>query len=476
MTKTIGGSQLQARSTNNRKGALAAAYVGAFALAGAAIAGGSQAENGAANLREIVRAEVAAQGVEPLSAAPEQSAAMVELGRLLFFDTELSGNRNISCATCHHPAFGAGDGLSVSFGSGGLGLGSERLLGEGELIPRNAPEIFNRADPLWRSMFWDSRVEVVDGVYHSPAGDQLPEGFTSPLAIQAMFPVTSSEEMRGQAGDLDVDGNPNELAALDDSDFTGIWQRLMARILAIPDYAALFSEVYPDVPAGELTFQHAAEAIAAFEADAFTMTDSPWDQWLAGEESALSDQQIRGADLFFGAAGCSTCHSGTLLTDQAHHNIGTPQVGPGRGASRPLDFGRLLITNDPGDLFTFRTPPLRNVAVSGPWMHNGAFHSLEQAVRHHFGPELCWAPTFEFVSMEPEVEATLQRSPELRNVVMATLDPAMPTYRPSDRDIADLLAFLDSLTSPSVDLMGEQVPDRVPSGRPVETAAPPSAY
>lgn len=467
---------MQALSRLSSKATIAAAYVGGFLLAGVAIVGGSQAESGASDLRAVVRAEVAAQGVEPLSAAPEQSATMVELGRFLFFDTELSGNRNTSCATCHHPAFGAGDGLSVSFGSGGLGLGADRQLADGELIPRNAPEIFNRADPLWRSMFWDSRVELVDGVYHSPAGDQLPEGFTSPLAIQAMFPVTSREEMRGQAGDLDADGNPNEIAELDDSDFTGIWQRLMARVVAIPDYVALFAQAYPDVPASELTFRHAAEAIAAFEADAFTMTDSPWDQWLAGDESALTDQQIRGADLFFGAAGCSTCHSGTLMTDQLHHNIGTPQVGPGRGASRPLDFGRQLITYDPGDLFTFRTPPLRNVAITGPWMHNGAFHSLEQAVRHHFGPELCWSPTFQFVSMEPEVAATLQRSPALRNVVMATLDPELPTYRPSDRDIADLLAFLGSLTSPSVALMGDQVPERVPSGRPVENTATSTTY
>lgn len=462
--------------SSRHKGVLAAMYGGAFLIAGAIIVIGQSASGAPENPRAALRAVLADQGVEALSPPPERSEALIELGRNLFFDPELSGNRDISCATCHHPGFGAGDALSVSFGTGGVGLGDTRELAGGALIPRNAPEIFNRGDAGWHSMFWDSRIEIIDGVVHNPAGAQLPDAFSGVLAMQAMFPVTSRDEMRGHPGDVATDGRPNEIAVLDDSEFTEMWARLTTRLTAIPGYIDLFGMAYPDIATENLTFREAAEAIAAFEAAAFTMTDSPWDRWLAGDEAALTDQQIRGANLFYGAAGCATCHSGTLMTDQLHHNIATPQVGPGRGASAPLDFGRNLVTLDPEDIFSFRTPPLRNVADTGPWMHNGAFHSLEQAIRHHFRPELCWTPTFQFVGMEPEVEATVQRDPSLGAAVLATVDPQLPSYRPSNQDIADLVAFLESLSSPSIAALNALVPETVPSGLPVQLTGPPGVY
>lgn len=325
-------------------------------------------------------------------------------------------------------------------------------------------------------MFWDSRIRITDDGLENPAGDQLPAGFSGPLAMQAMFPVTSRDEMRGHPGGSAPDGRPNEVAIPSDDQFTEIWDLLIARLVAIPGYVEMFRAAYPDVAPEELTFRHAAEAIAAFEATAFTFTDAPWDRWLAGDDAALDDQQVRGAALFYGEAGCATCHSGTLMTDQEHHNIGAPQLGPGRGASAPYDFGRQLVTNAPEDLFRFRTPPLRNVALTGPWMHNGAFHVLEQAVRHHFAPELCWDDDFEFQGLEPEVAQTLHRHPGLRGAVLATLDPDLPDYRPSDQDIADLLAFLESLSSPSVASLNAWVPESVPSGLPVDTAPDRTGY
>ncbi|HUM68759.1 MAG TPA: cytochrome c peroxidase, partial [Chloroflexota bacterium] len=109
--------------------------------------------------------------------------------------------------------------------------------------------------------------------------------------------------------------------------------------LAIPAYQELFRQAYPDVPAVELGFQHAANALAAFQAQAFTFTNSPWDRYLAGDESALSKQAKQGALLFYGRAGCAACHSGPLFTDQQYHNIAAPQFGPGRDDFAPLDYG-----------------------------------------------------------------------------------------------------------------------------------------
>ena len=96
---------------------------------------------------------------------------------------------------------------------------------------------------------------------------------------------------------------------------------------------------------------------------------------------ALQPREVRG--FFFGNASCVDCHSGTLLTDQLHHNLAVPQLGPGKNPSTGLDVGRTLVTGDAADQFAFRTPALRNVAVTGPWMHNGAYSSLEDVILHH---------------------------------------------------------------------------------------------
>ena len=133
-----------------------------------------------------------------------------------------------------------------------------------------------------------------------------------------MFPVTSRDEMRGNLDDVALG---NEIAAIDDTDFTGIWNALMERLLANETYRQMFSEAFPEVPEASLGFQHAAIAIAAFEAQAFGMNDSPFDRYLGGDLSALSNEAKQGAALFYGQANCVSCHSGTLMTDQQHHNL-----------------------------------------------------------------------------------------------------------------------------------------------------------
>ena len=214
--------------------------------------------------RELHEALVVA-GVTPLDPLPAQPAALVTLGRSLMFDRILSGNRDISCASCHHPLTGTSDNLSLSIGTGGAGAGAARALGAAtQFVPRNSPELFNRGYPSFRSLFWDGRVaNRDDGGFDTPAGDQLPAGLSGPLAAQAMFPVMTRLEMRGAPGE-------NELADLDDADHTGVWAGLMARLLAIPEYVALFQAAYPGTPVEALGFQHAANALAAFQTEAFT--------------------------------------------------------------------------------------------------------------------------------------------------------------------------------------------------------------
>jgi cytochrome c peroxidase len=423
----------------------------------------------------VLRKLMKRHGIEPLDPGPAQDPALVELGQALFFDRELSGNRDTSCATCHHPFLATGDGLALPVGTGPENpgaIGFDRIRGAGrELIPRNAPEIFNRGSPEWTSQFWDSRVEELpDGSIISPAGGALLPGVDTVLAVQAMFPVTSRDEMRGRNGDVDVFGGTNEIAQVADGDFHGIWSALMARLLAIPGYQQLFGAAYSSIAQGDLTFAEAATAIAAFEADAYTFLDSPWDHYVAGDLSALTGPQKRGAILFFGRAKCACCHNRPLLTDQKHYNIAVPQLGPGKSPFQPLDPGRFLETLDPGDRFRFRTPPLRNVAETGPWTHNGAFNELRDAIRHHA------APVSSLFRYDPdrqidqeEVRETVLNDPATKALLIANLDWKVRPLFLKNKDIRDIEAFLNALTTPDFQQkLDATIPDSVPSGLPVE--------
>lgn len=439
-------------------------------LIAATLLGGCQGNSAGRALDRDLRAVIRESGISPLDPEPSPEPAKAALGQALFFDKELGGNRDVSCATCHHPTTSTADGISLSIGTGGKGLGPERILGSGrEFIARNATDLFNRGLPGWTTMFWDNRVNGTPEIgFHSPAVGQLPPGLDSVLAAQALFPVTSDEEMRGEPGDRDVLGNPNELADIMDEDLTAIWDGLMARLLAILEYGDLFAAAYPDVPVEQLGIQHAVNAIAAFEIDAWTYLDSPWDRYVSGDDGVLSDEAKRGALLFYGQAGCGQCHAGNLLTDQETHNMAVPQLGPGKDDEAPLDIGRARVTHYPGDMFAFRTPPLRNVELTGPWMHNGAYATLEGAVRHMLAPQaslLAYDPG----QLVPELKTAIHDEQKVSDLLLATLDPLVATpVELSDEEFNDLMAFLQALTDPAALDLRQDIPASVPSGLAVE--------
>ncbi len=418
--------------------------------------------------------QIAANNITPFEdhLLLDPSDELVNLGQALFFDPILSGNMDISCATCHHPTTASADGIPLSIGVGGHGVGPARQIGESrEFAPRNAPDIFNRNSTLWTSAFWDSRIHRADnGVIISPAGSQLPEQLDTIFAVQAMFPVTSEVEMRGTEGDVDFYGDANDLALLEEDIVTNTWEMLMERLLVIPAYQDLFAAAYPNVAQEDLGFAHAAEAIAAFELESFTFVDSPWDRYVAGDTNALTEQQKAGAMLFLGEANCSACHSGTLLTDQLHHNIGVPQYGPGRTEEfEPLDYGRYEISKAGYEKFMFRTPALRNVALTAPYMHNGVYNDLETVIRHHLDAEAGLAAydlselPAEFYTVFADV-STDQAWPEIAVLAPEIRQPIAL----SDADIDALVAFLQALTSPTAEDLTYLIPDSVPSGLPFD--------
>ncbi len=437
-------------------------YKGAFWVLASSIAACSDM-----NLDERLEIMIETNALTSVGPEPMFAQAKVDLGRLLFFDKELSGNRDTSCASCHHPALGTGDALPLSIGTGGTGFGSERKLGDKRsLIPRNAPEIFNRGHEAWNTMFWDMRVSKDSKQFYTPAGEDLLLGIENIVAAQAMFPVTSRDEMRGAPGDVDGNHALNEIAAIADDDLPGIWSALMDRLLSIEDYAERFNEVFPG---RSPTFADAANAIAAFEIQAFTLNQSPWDRYLDGSMDALTDRQKEGALLFFGDAGCGHCHSGVLLTDQKAHNICAPQLGPGKGDSSPEDRGRWLETEDSADLYAFRTPPLRNVAVTGPWMHDGSYTTLEATVRHHLDPETA-VKAYDHTQLPEVFSQSIVTDPEVLRAMLDSMDPLVETPRAlSDEQIDQIIAFLHALTDPRAhDGLPSTIPLSVPSGLPLD--------
>ncbi len=417
----------------------------------------------------------------PLQPAPEVSSAKLRLGQYLFFDKELSGNRDTSCATCHQPLADTVDHLPLPIGTGGTGVAPNRHLGPLKpLVARNTPALFNLGQPEWRTMFWDARVEQTDDgalIARTSQGPvTLPPDLENVVAVQALFPPSARAEMRGSKGDpmrnspgdVDIFGRQNEIARYLDNDIPAIWNGLWNRIVAIPEYVDLLQKAYPDTPVDEMGPQHLVNAIAAFQIDAYTFTHSPWDKYLAGDSKALSPAAKRGAMLFYGKAGCNVCHMGNLFTDQKMHNIAAPQIGPGKQpAIEHRDYGRSLITRRDEDIFGFRTPSLRNVTLTGPYLHNGAYDSLEDVIRHHMNPEQALA-NYDVMHLPPEVRQRTWISEGVNRAMLDRLDPLLQVPADlTDEEISDLLAFLDALTDPAARDLTKTIPDRVPSGLPV---------
>lgn len=287
-----------------------------------------------------------------------------------------------------------------------------------------------------------------------------------------MFPVTAAAEMAGQPGENPI---ADAAAAGDLAGPDGVWARLTARLTNIGEYVALFADAYDDVDGwSDITFVHVANAIAAFEAHAWRADGSPFDRFLRGDAAALDDAARRGMRLFYGQARCGGCHAGPFQTDHAFHATAVPQIGPGKGhgSTGRDDFGRGGVTGVRADRRRFRTPNLRNVAITGPWGHDGAYATLEAAVRHMADP-------VRSLGAYDRTQPVLPRRADLDAVDFLILDThqgksalagacELEPTRLDDRQIDDLIAFLQALTDPaSLDLLHD-IPPRVPSNLPIE--------
>lgn len=286
------------------------------------------------------------------------SAAEIQLGRSLFFEARLSSNDKVSCATCHRPDRGFADGLRFSVGVSGTPL------------KRHTPHLYNLA---WsRTFFWDGR--------------------TSSLEDQAVMPIRHPDEM-GMAGDTAAE-----------------------KLRGIATYAATFSEVYPK---SGVTMGNIARSLAAFERT-IVSRDSPADRYAAGDTAALDERALRGRTLFFGRARCSTCHGGLNFPDGLFHNTGVMGDDIGRAAfdrvgefqMRPYPFFQMRRA--------FKTPSLRNVALTAPYQHDGSEASLLEVVT--------------FYNKGGRDPQSYGKALDIRPLTL------------TDAELQDLVAFLEALT------------------------------
>ncbi|MDP5085682.1 MAG: cytochrome-c peroxidase [Yoonia sp.] len=430
----------------------------------------------AAAILAVIAGGAVADGLPPpltdADYAPVDEAE-ARLGQLLFYDPILSGNRSVSCGTCHHPAFGTSDGLSLGLGDGGIGLGTQRVADPANMpeqrIPRNAPALFNLGAHEFTVLFHDGRIEVDPdrpGGLRTPLDGDMVTGFASLLSAQTMFPVLSSDEMAGHYSENDV-AQAVRLGVITGEG--GAWDIIARRVAAIPAYAQDFIAVYDHIeePA-QIGFADISNAIAAFMAFEWRSDDAPFDRVLRGE-ATLPEPAATGMALFYGEAGCASCHSGPFLTDHDFHAMGAPQIGPGKAArfeNHVRDEGRYRVTGAAEDLYAFRTPSLRNVALTGPYGHAGSHSDLRAFVEAHLDPVKSLRAYDLAAATLPDLPVDDARGRVDFEAIAAAVDYA--PRQVSEADVTALIAFLDALTDPASVEGRLGVPETVPSGLPVD--------
>ena len=490
----------------HQRGLMWHAWIAGMALTGL-LAGGARtyAESPTqldAELRQIL-AEAGFTGtVEaslPVRLGRPLDSDKIEVGRLLFFDNILGLHNDNSCAGCHSPAFGFGDSQPMA-----IGVDNNGMVGPGRAGPRNqrrAPSVVNTA--FYPALMWTARFVALSG---DPFDNALGFQFPSPehvitatqtlLQAQGSLPSTELPEMAGFTG---ITANPGPTGPLHQQfdngqgeplpapDATGfhnfpIQEAVDARLNAIGAYLALFGRAFnrgTPLPPGGITIDMRREALAEFQMS-LPGADAPIDRFARGDNDAMTRKQKRGALLFFGEAGCVSCHSvagpsNEMFSDFQLHRIGGPQVFPlfGVGQGNVLfdgpgvneDFGAEQTTGDPSQRYMFRTAPLRNLAVSPAFFHNGAFGSINAAVKHHLD---VLSSVTHYHRHRNHLPPDLFVGPSAP-VLAAGIDPllARPIHL-TNREVDALVAFVSkALLDERILNFCALVPSSVPSGLPV---------
>lgn len=247
----------------------------------------------------------------PAPAGNPTTTEKVALGKRLFFDRRLSGNNEMSCASCHDPKNGFGDGRPQAIGR------------DGKTLTRNTPSLLNVS--FYSAYFWDGRAMS--------------------LEEQSLVPIQASDEMNQELAELEKE------------------------LSEIPGYVEQFQAAFGT----NVSRSGIAQALAAFQRTLVT-GPSPFDRYIQGDKNSLSNEAKHGLELFLGDAGCVRCHRGPLLSDGQYYRLGVGHGDKGRGA----------VNGKTEDQYRFRTPSLRNISQTGPYMHDGSQKTLYDVVEFYY--------------------------------------------------------------------------------------------
>lgn len=335
------------------------------------------------NTDEELRGYIKKFRFSPIDEIKEKNDQLYQLGEKLFSDNTLSGNNNISCQTCHAPSLGTTDALPLSLGQGASGIGTKRIaLNSRQIIPRNSTDLFNKGHPDITKLFWDARVsfdpdtneyETPESALNgqAPEREDITQVLDGALSAQVLFPLLSHDEMRGWPGENPIADASTNLEA---------WDLILEKVLEKYEYQQLFKKAYKND--GHYNIGHIGRALAEFIRHRFQVTKTPWDQYLRGDNKAMSEKEKQGALVFITSGRCILCHNGSHFTNETSQNVAAPQVGPGKDIFHN-DEGRFLITKREKDRYKFKVPPLRNIAKTAPYFHSGAYTTLEQVIEHY---------------------------------------------------------------------------------------------
>lgn len=367
-------------------------------------------------------------GLAPLPLKPYVRSKKFRLGEKLFHDPGLSGHRDRSCATCHKAEFGMADAATLE---PRLPVSS----GHASDIPaRNVPDLWNRDHNNVSAMLWDGRLEAVaaDGERFRLPEPLATTDFENLMALQSVRPILIPVEMLGEPG------ASNDLApeAEAEPDPERVLDRMSHRLVGEEQsgaaeqdtYRGLLQDSYGVTRPDQIRPAHLGNALAHYIEIEFQSRDTPWDRYLTGDLSAMTDDEKRGALLFYGIGRCAVCHSGDVFSDFMFHSVGVPDSRPEK------DLGRFYATGNPEDRFLFRTPPLRNVTLTMPYFHNGQTGDLADTIKQHLNPyryARAYTEGGEHLMLPEEIDAV---SP----IVSA------PSFLTSDQ-IRLLIAFLKAL-------------------------------
>lgn len=356
----------------------------------------------------------------------EYNLELVSIGKEVFESKLLSSNRDIACASCHLDRFGSSDGLPVAIGVAGKSFGLERVKSDGDILPRNALPLWGRGGKGFTTMFWDGRVQIsMDGSLHSQFGSLAPSD--DPLVVAAHLPPLELGEM----ADIGLEGESTYQQ--EDVDAAYLFGETIAVRFREASSIVTRMAAIKNIDAASVGFSDIVSAAAHFISYNYRLKPTRFERFVF-DNGPLTDSELNGGLIFYGSGQCVLCHYGPYFSDFDFHVIPMPQLGFGANGFG-VDYGRYNVTQDPQDLFAFRTPPLINVGKTSPYSHSGSVADLKSAILYHIDP-LAIQNDF-FASRDDRQRYARQLGLWSRSFPM--------TVNISEDDLGDIVSFLKAL-------------------------------